>query len=161
MLSHLPHAEVPAQGFKAVCKRRAAAPARLSRAGTARRRAAACSCAWAAKRRRLPRCRVNLLKPATWLGNEAEARMRICTRTTAAAYGGVGVGAGYVRRRAPGASGADAARTGAGGRIERPMVVMTFDRHPLSLIAPAMAPPMLTTPEERLAADRRRRARIS
>ncbi|HPF87772.1 MAG TPA: adenylyltransferase/cytidyltransferase family protein [Candidatus Limiplasma sp.] len=31
-----------------------------------------------------------------------------------------------------------------------PMVVMTFDRHPLSLIAPAMAPPMLTTPEERL-----------
>ena len=31
-----------------------------------------------------------------------------------------------------------------------PMVVMTFDRHPLRLIAPAMAPPMLTTPQERL-----------
>ena len=31
-----------------------------------------------------------------------------------------------------------------------PMVVMTFDRHPLSLIAPALAPPMLTTPEERI-----------
>ena len=31
-----------------------------------------------------------------------------------------------------------------------PMVVMTFDRHPLSLIAPAMAPPMLTTPQERI-----------
>jgi riboflavin kinase/FMN adenylyltransferase len=31
-----------------------------------------------------------------------------------------------------------------------PMVVMTFDRHPLSLIAPAMAPPMLTTAEERM-----------
>jgi riboflavin kinase / FMN adenylyltransferase len=30
------------------------------------------------------------------------------------------------------------------------MVVMTFDRHPLSLIAPAMAPPMLTTPQERI-----------
>jgi len=31
-----------------------------------------------------------------------------------------------------------------------PMVVMTFDRHPLSLIAPAMAPPTLTTPQERI-----------
>ncbi|MBN1776983.1 MAG: adenylyltransferase/cytidyltransferase family protein [Clostridiales bacterium] len=31
-----------------------------------------------------------------------------------------------------------------------PLVVMTFDRHPLSLIAPAMAPPMLTSPGERL-----------
>ena len=31
-----------------------------------------------------------------------------------------------------------------------PMVVMTFDRHPLSLIAPAMAPAMLTTAEERM-----------
>lgn len=31
-----------------------------------------------------------------------------------------------------------------------PMVVMTFDKHPLSLIAPAMAPPMLTTSQERL-----------
>ena len=31
-----------------------------------------------------------------------------------------------------------------------PMVVLTFDRHPLSLIAPAMAPPMLTTPQERI-----------
>lgn len=31
-----------------------------------------------------------------------------------------------------------------------PLVVMTFDRHPLCLIAPGMAPPMLTTPEERL-----------
>ncbi len=31
-----------------------------------------------------------------------------------------------------------------------PMVVMTFDRHPLSLIAPAMAPQMLTTPKQRL-----------
>jgi riboflavin kinase / FMN adenylyltransferase len=31
-----------------------------------------------------------------------------------------------------------------------PLAVMTFDRHPLSLIAPGMAPPMLTTPEERM-----------
>jgi len=31
-----------------------------------------------------------------------------------------------------------------------PMVVMTFDRHPLSLIAPAIAPPMLTTAQERM-----------
>jgi len=31
-----------------------------------------------------------------------------------------------------------------------PMVVMTFDRHPLSLIAPKMAPPMLTSAQERL-----------
>ncbi len=31
-----------------------------------------------------------------------------------------------------------------------PMVVMTFDRHPLSLIAPDMAPPMLTAPQERM-----------
>ena len=31
-----------------------------------------------------------------------------------------------------------------------PMVVMTFDRHPLSLIAPALAPPMLTTAQERM-----------
>ena len=31
-----------------------------------------------------------------------------------------------------------------------PMIVMTFDRHPLNLIAPPMAPPMLTTPEERI-----------
>lgn len=31
-----------------------------------------------------------------------------------------------------------------------PMVVMTFDRHPLSLIAPALAPPMLTSAEERM-----------
>ena len=31
-----------------------------------------------------------------------------------------------------------------------PMVVMTFDRHPLSLIAPVMAPRMLTTPQQRL-----------
>lgn len=30
------------------------------------------------------------------------------------------------------------------------MVVMTFDRHPLSLIAPAMAPTMLTTAQERM-----------
>lgn len=32
-----------------------------------------------------------------------------------------------------------------------PMVVMTFDRHPLSLIAPDAAPPMLTTAQERMA----------
>ena len=31
-----------------------------------------------------------------------------------------------------------------------PLGVMTFDRHPLSLIAPNMAPQMLTSPEERL-----------
>jgi riboflavin kinase / FMN adenylyltransferase len=31
-----------------------------------------------------------------------------------------------------------------------PMVVLTFDRHPSSLIAPALAPLMLTTPEERI-----------
>lgn len=31
-----------------------------------------------------------------------------------------------------------------------PLVVMTFDRHPLSVIAPAMAPPMLTTAQERM-----------
>jgi riboflavin kinase / FMN adenylyltransferase len=34
--------------------------------------------------------------------------------------------------------------------MQVPMVVMTFDRHPLNLIAPPMAPPMLTTPEERI-----------
>ena len=33
---------------------------------------------------------------------------------------------------------------------EIPMVVMTFDSHPLSLIAPVMTPHMLTTPEQRL-----------
>lgn len=31
-----------------------------------------------------------------------------------------------------------------------PMVVMTFDRHPLSLITPNKVPPMLTTAQERL-----------
>ncbi len=31
-----------------------------------------------------------------------------------------------------------------------PLVVMTFDRHPLSLIAPGMVPKMLTTPQERM-----------
>jgi riboflavin kinase / FMN adenylyltransferase len=35
-------------------------------------------------------------------------------------------------------------------QMEVPMVVMTFDQHPLTLIAPAMAPPILTTLEERL-----------
>ncbi len=35
-------------------------------------------------------------------------------------------------------------------RFGVPMVVMTFDRHPLSLIAPAMAPSMLTTAQERM-----------
>ena len=35
-------------------------------------------------------------------------------------------------------------------RHKVPLVVMTFDKHPLSLIAPGMAPPMLTTPQERL-----------
>ncbi|HPJ01520.1 MAG TPA: adenylyltransferase/cytidyltransferase family protein [Candidatus Limiplasma sp.] len=35
-------------------------------------------------------------------------------------------------------------------RFQAPMVVMTFDRHPLNLIAPGMAPPMLTTPAERM-----------
>lgn len=35
-------------------------------------------------------------------------------------------------------------------KLRVPMVVMTFDRHPLSLIAPAMAPPMLTSPQERM-----------
>jgi riboflavin kinase/FMN adenylyltransferase len=35
-------------------------------------------------------------------------------------------------------------------RLRVPMVVITFDRHPLHLIAPAMAPEMLTTTGERL-----------